>query len=297
MVSFLNRGYVLTVGDWKSGDGWRIDNLQIRFDVSKSANEQESKNSAVIEIYNLSPYQIKTLETPYLIADFSVGYHGRQNEITQLQRLFVGEVVRVTTRKNGPDVVTQLELGEGYLELNHSVLSKLVSPGKTVRDVFEEIRTSIPNIARGVYAGTNVTNRVVSGYPLMGEPRRILDKLASTYRVDYRIDDSVLYVNDSDGAINNADDSALLISQESGMIDIPYLVQSNKKRSKEDPEAKNSTQWKMLLNPDVNPGEIVRLEYLDFTGWYKVDSVRHSGDFRGGDWYTEVRCVESVKTS
>lgn len=297
MKAFLNRGYSLKVGDWKTGDGWKIDNLQIRFDVSKSANEKEAKNSAVIEIYNLSPEHIKSLETPYLLADFSVGYHGEGAITDNLRRMFVGQVVRVTTRKSGPDSVTQLELGEGYLELNHEVLSKLVSPGKTVKDVFEEIRTSIPNIARGVYAGTNINNRIISGYPLMGEPRRLLDKLAAAHRVDYRIDNEVLYVNDSDGAINNADNTALLISQESGLIDIPYIVQSGSKRSKEDPEAKNSTQWKMLLNPDVNPGEIVRLEYLDFTGWYKVDSVRHTGDFRGGDWSTEVRCKQNIKTS
>lgn len=297
MKAFLNRGYILTVGDWKTGDGWRIDNLQLRFEVSKGTNEKETKNSASVEIYNLAPEHIKTLETPYLIADLSVGYHGIDGSVDNLQRMFVGEVVRVTTRKSGPDVVTQLELGEGYLELNHTVLSKLVSPGKTVKDVFEEIRTSIPNLSRGVYAGVNINNRIISGYPLMGEPRRLLDKLAASYRVDYRIDDAVLYVNDSDGAINNADDTALLVSQESGLIDIPYVVQSGKKRSKDDPEAKNSVQWKMLLNPDITPGEIIKLEYLDFTGWYKVDSVRHSGDFMGGTWHTEVKCVQSVKTS
>lgn len=297
MNAFLNRGYVLTVGDWRTGDGWRIDNLQVRFDVSKSANEKDSKNSASIEVYNLAPEHIKALETPYLAACFLAGYYGIGQTPESLKRMFAGQVVRVTTRKSGPDVVTQLELGEGYLELNHAVLSKLVSPGKTVKDVFEEIRVSIPNVARGVYAGTNVNSSIISGYPLMGEPRRLMDKLAASYKVDYRIDNEVLYVNDSDGAINNADETALLISQESGLIDIPYVVQSGSKRSKEDPEAKNSTQWKMLLNPDINPGEIVRLEYLDFTGWYKVESVRHSGDFRGGDWTTEVRCTQSVKTS
>jgi len=297
MRAFLNRGYSLTVGDWKTADGWKIDHLQVRFDVSKSTNEKDSKNSAVVEVYNLSPEHIKTLETPYLIADFSVGYYGKEGALTDIKRLFVGEVVKVTTRKSGPDVVTQLELGEGYLELNHAVLSKLVSPGKTVKDVFEEIRQSVPNISRGVYAGTNVNNRILSGYPLMGEPRRLLDKLAEAYSVDYRIDDNVLYVNDSTGAINNPDAQAFVVSQDSGLIDIPYVVQSGSRRSKEDEEAKNATQWKMLLNPDIKPGEIVRLEYMDFTGWYKVESVRHTGDFRGSDWYTEVRCTQNIKTS
>lgn len=285
------------MGDYRTGDGWRIDNLQVRFDVSKSANEKDSKNSASIEVYNLAPEHINALETPYLAADFLAGYYGTGQNQGSLKRVFAGQVVRVTTRKSGPDIVTQLELGEGYLELNHEVISKLVPPGMTVKGVFEEIRQSIPNVARGVYAGTNVNSEIISGYPLMGEPRRLMDKLAATYRLDYRIDNGVLFVNDSAGAINNPDQTALLISQESGMLDIPYVVQSGDRRSKEDPEAKSSTQWRMLLNPDITPGEIVRLEYLDFTGWYKVDSVRHSGDFRGGDWITEVRATQNVKTS
>lgn len=295
MTVQMNRGYVLTVGDWKTGDGWRIDNLQVRFDISKTSDEKNSKNSATIEIYNLSPEHIKSLETPYLVADFSAGYYGRIQDTSQIRRLFTGQVTGVTTRKNGPDVVTQLQMGEGYVELNFEVLSKLVSPGKTVRDVFEEIRTSIPNLSRGVYAGVNINSPIVSGYPLMGEPRRLMDKLAETYRVEYRVDDGVLYVNDSDGAINNADSTAYVISQESGLIDIPYVVAPSNKKSKEDSETKSKTQWKMLLNPDVNPGEIVKLEYLEFTGWYKVESVRHSGDFRGGEWYTEVQCTQNVK--
>lgn len=295
MTVQMNRGYVFTVGDWKTGDGWRIDNLQVRFDISKTSDEKNSKNSATIEICNLSPEHIKSLETPYLVSDFSAGYYGRIQDTSQIRRLFTGQVTGVTTRKNGPDVVTQLQMGEGYVELNFEVLSKLVSPGKTVRDVFEEIRTSIPNLSRGVYAGVNINSPIVSGYPLMGEPRRLMDKLAETYRVEYRVDDGVLYVNDSDGAINNADSTAYVISQESGLIDIPYIVAPSNKKSKEDSKTKSKTQWKMLLNPDVNPGEIIRLEYLEFTGWYKVESVRHSGDFRGGEWYTEVQCTQNVK--
>ena len=295
MTVQMNRGYVLTVGDWQQGEGWRIDSLQVRFDVTKTSNEKKSKNSATIEIYNLSPEHINTLETPYLIADLSAGYYGRMQDTSQIRRLFTGQVTGVTTRKSGADTITQLQLGEGYVELNFEVVSKLVSPGKTVRDVFEEIRGAIPNVARGVYAGINVTSPIISGYPLMGEPRRLMDKLAETYDVEYRVSDGVLYVNDSDGAINNADDTAFVISQESGLIDIPYIVAPSNKKSKEDKESKSKTQWKMLLNPDVNPGEIVRLEYKDFTGWYKVESVRHSGDFRGGEWYTEVQCTQNVK--
>tara|TARA_R110000744_G_C19371770_1_gene563167 strand:+ start:37003 stop:37896 length:894 start_codon:yes stop_codon:yes gene_type:complete len=291
----INRGYSLTVGDWKTGDGWKVDTLQVSFEISKSSNNKDSTNSASIEVTNLSPEQIKILETDYLAAEFYAGYYSTSNSSSNINRIFAGQVTSVTTRKNGTDIVTQLQMGSGYVELNYNVLSKLVSPGKTVKDVFEEIRGSMPGVARGVYNGTNINNQLISGYPLMGEPRRIMDKLSSTYQVEYRVDDNVLYVNDIVGGINEADNSALVINQESGLVDIPYLVQGDKKRSSADPITKPVTQFRMLLNPDIMPGEIIRLEYPGFTGWYKVDSLRHSGSYRSNDWYTEVRCSENVK--
>jgi len=50
------------------------------------------------------------------------------------------------------------------------------------------------------------------------------------------------------------------------------------------------------LNPDIVPGDIIRLEDTLITGWYKVTEIRHSGDWRGTAWYSEFRCsaIEKV---
>lgn len=287
----INRGYELVIGDYKTGDGFKVEHLQCQFEISKTANNKNHSNSASIEITNLAPEHLKILQTDYVAAVFKAGYYN-----TEIAQLFSGEVVRVTTRKTGPDLVTQIEMGSGYTELNHETLSKLVSPGKTVRDVFEEIRSAMPSVVRGVYNGANINSTLISGYPLKGEPRRIMDALSRAYRVDWRVDDDVLYVNDSSGGINEANNLAYVISQESGLIDIPYLVnEAAKGKKKKDPERKTSTVFRMLLNPRVMPGEIVKLDYLDFSGFYKVEEVRHWGDFRGNDWYTEVKASQYVK--
>lgn len=287
----INRGYELIIGDYKTGDGFKVDLLQCKFEITKTANNKNNSNSASIEITNLSPQHLAILQTDYIGAVFKAGYYN-----TELSQLFSGEVVRVTTRKSGTDLVTQIEMGSGYVELNHTTLSQLVSPGRTVKDVFEEIRKAMPSIDRGVYSGANITSPLISGYPLKGEPKRIMDALSRAYRLDWRVDDNVLFVNDSVSGINEANNLVYVVSQASGLIEIPYITNEGARgKKKKDPERKSSTVIKMLLNPRVIPGEIIKLDYLDFSGFYKVEDVRHWGDFRGNDWYTEVKASQHIK--
>lgn len=287
-----DREYSLIIGDYRKPDeNIEITELQVRFDVSKSSSNKDKTNSATIEVYNLPEDARSMLETDYIAASFTAGYVD-----IGIKRLFAGEVTSVSTRQSGTDMITQIQMGAGYTGLNHQILSKLVSPGRTVRDVFEEIRQAIPGISRGVYAGTNLNNQIISGYPLMGEPRRMLDQLSSTYQIEWRIDDDVLYVNDMSGTISDNFEQAYVISSDTGMIEVPYYVAGDKRRGKKDPVKKGGVQFKCLLNPEIIPGEIIRLEYDEkFDGYYKVDSIRMYGDFRGNDWYLEAFCSEKVK--
>jgi hypothetical protein len=131
----FKRFYRLTVGDYKTRDGLEITDLQITFDISKSADNSAQSNSASIEIYNLSPNNLKILETEYPAAILEVGYESQNN----LKILFAGKVGDVSTRKRGPDKVTQLIIGSSYTELNHETISKLVPSGGTVKTVVEEL--------------------------------------------------------------------------------------------------------------------------------------------------------------
>ena len=284
------REYQLIVGDWKNGDGLLIENLQVTFDISKSSNNKDRTNSAAIEIYNLSDESLKVLDTDYPVAVFSAGY----KEIG-IKQLFAGEVALVTTRKSGSDRITQLRLGSGYTELNHQLLSKLVSPGKNVKDVLEEIRKAIPSVSRGVYNGTNLNNELLYGYPLTGTPKQMLDELSAKYLIDWQINDDVLYVHDKTRANNEDFASAYVVSKYTGLIENAYRVTDDVKKSTKDETKKQAVQLKMLLNPDIVAGSIIKLEDTLIQGWYKVDTLRHYGGYRDNDWFTEVKATAIEK--
>lgn len=288
----INRKYRLVVGDLNTGDGIEITEHQVSFDILKSSDNSKNSNSASIEISNLSDKSLKTFNIDYPVATFEVGYGNVRN----LGLLFAGQVTHVSTRKRGTDRVTQILLGSGYTELNHQTVSKLVPPGKTVRDVFEELRKTIPNVSRGVYNGTNLNSQLINGYNISGPVKQALDSLANSYKVEWRIDGDVLYVNNKDRAESENFESAYVISPSSGLIEIPYYSAGDKRRSTGDDAKKQSVHFTMLINPAIRPGMIIKLENTEINGWFKVETIRFSGSYRGGNWIAEVACsaIEKV---
>lgn len=285
-----NREYKLIIGNYQTTNALEIDDLQVTFDISKSVNNKKKTNSASIEVYNLTDDQLKILDTDYPAAVFSAGY----TDTGGVKRLFAGQVNNVTTRKSGADRVTQIQMGSGYTELNHEVLSQVVPAGKNVEAAIEELRKAI-GADRGVYNGTNLNNQIIYGYPLSGTPKEMLDELSEKYNLNWQLDGDVLYVNNNDRANTENFNQAYVISEFTGMVDIPYRATLNKGRSKKDKVKKPGVQFKILLNPAITAGDIIRLEDTLITGWYKVEDIRHTGSWRGAPWYSEIKATTLEK--
>lgn len=278
-----DRIYELKVGDTSTGNGLLItNNLQISFDVSKASSNKDRTNSATIEIYNLSDDSLKLIDVDYPFASLSVGY--RQ---IGLKKIISGQVTDVTTRKSGTDRITQITIGSAYKKLNHELISKTLPPGK-VRDAFEELAKQI-GVSRTVFNSVNLESPIINGYPLSGTKREMLDELSEKYGVDWQIDDDTLYVHDSDRGNSEKFELAYVVSKYTGLIENAYRVSGDVRRSEKDKVKKPGVQFKMLLNPDIVAGSILKLEDTLIQGWIKADSLRHSGSWRGNDWYTEVQ--------
>ncbi len=285
MILQRARQYRLIIGDYKTGNGLLIEKLQVTFDISKSTNNKNRTNSATIEIYNLSEENLKVLDTDYPAAVFEAGYLDTGGP----KRLFAGQVTNVSTRKSGTDIITSISMGSGYTTLNHQLLSESVPPGTDVKKVFEKIRIAL-GADRGVYnITTNLNNEIISGYPLSGTPKEAMDEISEKYQLDWQLDDGVLYVHDKDRAATEQFQLAYVISPFTGLIERPYRVSGDKRRSKKDKVKKPGVQLKILLNPDIKAGDIIKIEEGLLKGWYKVDSIRHSGSWRGDNWATEIK--------
>lgn len=283
-----DRVYVLEIGDYRTGNGLKITEAQISFDISKTSdNKRSNGNSATIEIYNLSEDHIRLLESEYIKCTLSVGY------ASQGARVVVdGNVTEITTVKSGTDFITQVKMGEGYTDLNHQDLRELVSPGKTVQDVIEQIRSQMPGVGRGSYTGTNLNNPIVHGWRLNGTPREALRKLCEAHNIEYNVSGGVLNITDDNGLATKNTVLAPLVNKDTGMVDVPFYVSEKGKKGPNDKRRRRGIQFKALLNTEYIPGQLIKVESQFITGFYRITASRFSGDYRGNEWYVECRCAE-----
>lgn len=290
--TYVNRGYSLVVGDYKNDpdNAILIDNLQITFEVSKSSSNKDKTNSCTIEIYNLDDNAIALLDKEFVAAEFSAGYYN-----TNIKRLFAGEIAQVTTRQSGQDLITQILMGAGYSALNFTQLSGQLPPGTKKKDVVEAIRKKITGINKGLYSGLNCNNSVVSGYPLTGTPKAALDKLCHDGEMEYTIDNNTLYLMDRGRSYQSTTDQAIVVSPDTGLIDLAYKVSGQGIVKKPDPAKVAGIQFQANLNADFYAGSIIKIEQGNsLDGFYKIESVRHTGSWRGGGWVSECRCSQRL---
>lgn len=301
-----NRIYSLIVGT--AEDAVEINNLQIKFTVTKTSDNKDKKNDAKVEIYNLSEDRRRALEEEHVHVSLSVGYSD-----TGLIELFSGQILNVTNKKNdidsfltrrqNTDLITKLDVDELYTSLNGKLLNRIVPAGKTVGDVIKEIIKDIPEITRQETNGNAIKRQVPDGYPLSGTPRQNLDNISRDYDLEWQIDSGILYISDVEGTFSDDLNSVFSIGQFSGLIERPVFYNPDTKRlrhkktsgkSKKAPK-KKTLRMKILLNPAIIAGSIIKLDFEDLTGYYKVTEVKHEGDFRGNTWHSTLSCTEKIE--
>lgn len=300
----VDRIYSLIVGDSESAV--EINNLQVRFTVTKSSDNADSKNKASVEVFNLSEATRKSLEKDYIQVRLDVGY-ARIGLVT----LFTGQVVNISNSKvkplfssrSGMDIVTKFEVDELYTTLNHTAQSKVVPEGATVKDIILTLINDIPEVTRHEMSGEKIKITLPDGYPIHGTPMQVLNRVSRTFDIEWQIDGGVLYVSDKFKSYMTDTSKVPLISQMSGLIEAPEFVSNGDKRTRQSAnklnrvsgqDKKDSLKMKILLNPTLVAGSYFKLEFEDLSGYYKIDEVTFRGDYRGNDWYSEVVCSEKI---
>lgn len=280
-----NRIYELVLGDSKTGDAVLISELQVRFDVEKSSDNKRKSNNATLEIFNMKDETLKKLETEFLRAELRVGYLD-----TGLTTILIGNVTQTKTVQNGADRVTQLQLGEGFVELNEQTVKGLAPPGTKVKDFLNDLLKKMPGVSKGAITGVNVNSEILYGYPYSGTPKQVLDELAEAYRLEYRLDRGVLSITDEAGLADPDKNKAFVLNENTGLVEIPFYTSGKQSLLKEDPKRRPGLQFKALLNPRIVPGSIVRVESKLITGWYKVKTAKYSGGYDDNEWFVECFC-------
>lgn len=283
MILQRDRNYVLVVGVPGKGE-IEITGLHITFQIKKSSDNKKKGNQASVSIYNLAEDKRKSLEATNVPVRLDVGYLD-----TGLHELFHGESTDIVTTRRGEDIVTTVTLDAAYTGLNHRLVSKLVAPGSTVEDIVRNLAVSMPDVARTKFSGKGLKQKAVDGYPMSGTPRQILTELCDAFGLEWQIDSGILYVTDVvESFMTNA--QAFIINEMSGLIERPEVTEVEKQRKKGDKKKKGrkGLQIKLLLNPILQAGGLIKLEYGDLSGFYKIIDIQHEGEIYGSSWMTTI---------
>lgn len=295
----FNRIFRLIAGE-EGGEGVKIESdgkeesLRIEFEIDKDLTQQTNKSS--IKIYNLTDDSCEKIEVSDMVCELQVGYA----EDIGLRRIFLGNITYSTTRRDGPDKVTELELADGQESLRDTVVSLGYSAGVSAKAVLNDVAAQMsvttqiaPDIEFASYP---------AGFSFVGKGRDCLSRILDASGARWSIQNGTLQVIMAGSSTNV---QALAFSASSGLIGSPERIVKGVKRPDEEAKKKRKVKkdkkakqagWKIktLLAPTVNPGDLVKVESVTVIGWFRVESLKHKGDTHGREWYSEMELIELV---
>lgn len=280
--------------------GYTVDALRVSFQIEKDLTSESNKAS--IRIYNMSPENRAKVEAPDVKVNMYAGYEMQTGPV----QLFSGTVTQAFTRDDGADVVTELRVSDGQMNLRDSVISVSYSPGTSGKTVVEDVAN---RMGFTVVFGENVTfSSYPDGFSFVGYGRNALDEVCNASGISWSVQNGILQVILAGGTTGVR---GLVFAPDSGLVGSPErIIKANsradnttpkrtrkQKSGKEKPEKQAGWTIVALLAPTVIPGDLVKVESRMVTGWMRVESLRHSGDSHGGRWVTEMDLIERGKAS
>lgn len=286
MKAKFSRVYTLKIGK-AGGKGLEIaPPFQMDFDVKKDTKEEP--NVHTVKVFNLKPETMKQLSKP---DQFCVLYAGYQHEDDAVL-LAAGNIEETFIKRTEKDVIFNIEFLDGWVAIRDTAVSLGYGGGISAKAIIKEIAKQM---GLPLMMNEKLPDRTWQhGFSFYGPAHQALHKVVKGTGLEWSIQDNTLQIIKEGGTTTR---KAVVFSPTSGMIGSPERIKISSKEKKSDKKEKGERQprngWriKSLLTPMVNPGDKIKLEAKDVEGFFRVDTVKHSGSFSGGKWETllEVR--------
>lgn len=298
-----NRACSLIVGQ-DGAKGLELASLRIAFSIQKGSTT--SPNKAEVKIWNASPETRELLEAVGNVVILKVGYTEDLGPIT----IFMGDVTRSLTVRDGPDWVTELELQDGFSEFRDMKASLSFAPGATTSQIVQNLASRFGLPVRP-FPSDAQDKQYASGFAFAGRLRDAMTKVCDYAGLEWSIQNREIQVIKKGGVLKKR---AFYLSSDTGMIGSPMSesrTMTEKAAAKLGFTAKQTGvvltsklnregvvetmlrvlgyKVKTLLQPLIEPGALVQLKSKSINGeFFRVEQLTHSGDTHGADWHTEV---------
>jgi hypothetical protein len=259
---------------------------RIKFTVDKTS--EGNSNKANITVYNLAPDTLSFLESKDLFVILKAGY------VDAISTIYVGDLLKGKNDRQGPDVITTLECGDGEVAMREAMVNVGLAAGAKNTQVIEQAIAAITafNVSRG-FVETIPSRTFANGFSYSGPAKRLLHEQLKSVGLEFSIQDGELNVFGP----NKADKSvAVEISKDTGLIGYPTKTPLG-------------VDFTSLLNPFIRPGRSCKVISKQFYGAFgsqsgvastsvvksgQVVRVRRAlfeGDTQDGQWTVKVETV------
>lgn len=294
MSLLFNRKYRLTIGPPTGGVSVEFSELQMTFRAD--LNDEIHANNCEVVIVNVSEDTIENFIVEDNIATLYAGYGD------DLNLLFKGAIDTVSTQYDNGDITVELNFRDAQVELVQTNVDKFWPAGTTLDVVLRSLTTQDMGLAYASNNGnyppnTGINYRFARGVSVTGNAKVWIDKAVKAHDLKYFIQNGTAYVipvSQPTGA-----EVAQVFSADSGLIGSPYKKKVSEKSNK---RKKSKTQYsgvefRALLSPALRIGSLVKLESRTVKGIYQLTKVRHTGDYRGGSWFTDCEGILPITAS
>ncbi|MBW4789440.1 hypothetical protein JQS35_12585 [Alcaligenes faecalis subsp. faecalis] len=265
--------------------------LRMKFEVSKDTSE--SPNQIKISIWNLSPHTREAIVEPDNVVALYAGYEQEEGALL----LAYGTVLQGASSFQNAEIVTELEVLDGFAQIRDTVVSLGCGAGVRARLIIEDIAFQM---GLSLVMAEDAPDRVwQNGFSFYGAARVALHKVVQGSGLEYSIQNGELQVIERCGVTPR---KGFVLSPESGLLGNPERIRQSAKEkadSKGSGKTKSERQqadgWRVtsLLLPSLNPGDLVKLESRQAVDWFRVERLTHSGDWDGsGDWKTTMELLD-----
>ena len=233
-----------------------IEKLRINFDVTKT--NESNPNRSKIEVYNLSEQTRSLFEDKKTRLVLEAGY------VNTVATIFQGNITKAYHKRDGTDIITTAELGDGDNRYRNARMDKGFPPGISADQVIKDISDEL---GLPISSKKGVPNfKYANGLALSSVVRNHLDMLAAKFNFEWSIQDETLQIIPRG---EGTDDGIILISSSSGLVGSPSKVDKG-------------VEFETLLMPTLRPGRRVQLESKFVNGIFKLRTVAHVGDSHTG---------------
>lgn len=250
--------------------------LHIQFEIEKT--DLETPNTGKISIWNLSQEHISELEKTNCIATLNAGYGSTRPLV------MAGLIINCQTEDDGADRRTEIEVEDSLVSLRDTYVTISYSGKTNAQTVLDDVAGQMGVAV--TYAYNAEFADIPNGYAYVGQARNVLSKICNTSNLTWSLQNGILQVKKPGDTLTK---EVFVLSTDTGMVGSPKRFTSTAADDSKD----DDSGWEVdyLMNVAINVDDYVYLDSKKATGYFRVYSLKISGDSHGSDWICTAKLV------